>query len=490
MDQIWLDIQHRGYCAYQELTEGNGLDLQGPQNVETVLSDCTVSTDWIEKIEEALPYLENAVHQNRQFILRQGETVPLEKAKRVSRESVEHLAKHSELIAGDAQHPERIYISENVDTYAIYENRFLYMLLRQLEDFVGSRYHKITRLSAAFSADIQVDRQLTQGDRKIQFQLTYKETVNGSPSGATKAALERIRQILQAVELLLRTELMKEVSAAPLLKPPISRTNILLHDTNFRVALELHTYLTGYTADGYQTLEERHAGNNPAMEQHLQDLASITSYLSYRNILEQELEERRKEAVRAENQKKLEALRAALGDVNPQTLAYIQTLEQQLQMLEHKVQQLDQQILLRKAAESQFATAKVQIRALQADSTKLNAALAEKNQEIQDLTQQNAQIQETVELRLRHAEHQQEQLRQAFEEKLAQQRQEFEQEYEALGEQCRLAGALSRDLSKDQSCTKEEFGELEQQFHAFRRYYERQWRLTKKQIRKEQLWKK
>ncbi len=490
MDQNWLDIQHRGFCAYQELTEENEPNLQGSQTVDTVLSDCTVRTDWIEKIEQALPYLENAVHQNRQFIHRQGQTVPLEKAKRVSRESVEHLARHSELIAGDAQHPERIYISENVDTYAIYENRFLYMLLRQLEDFVGSRYQKITQLSGAFSADIQVDRQLTQGDRKIQFQLTYRETANGSPSEETKAALERIRQVLQAVELLLRTELMKEVSAAPLLRPPIARTNILLHDTNFRVALELHAYLTEYTDDGYQTSEKLHCGNNPEMEQNLQDLASITSYLSYRNILEPELEERRKEAVRAENQKKLEALRAALGDVNPQTLAYIQTLEQQLQVLDHKAKQLDQQTLLRKAAEGQLTTAKVQLRALQADSAKLNAALAAKNQEIDTLTQQNAQIQETVELRLRHAEHQQEQLRQSYEEKLAQQRQEFEQEYEALGEQCRLAGAMSRDLSKDQGCTKEEFGELEQQFHAFRRYYERQWRLTKKQIRKEQLWKK
>lgn len=490
MDINWLDIQHRGFSAYQELTQGKGLNLQGSEQIETVLSDCAVDTDWIGQIEQALPYIENAVHQNRQFILRQGETVPLEKARRVSRESVEHLAKHSELISEDALHPERIYISENVDTYSIYENRFLYLLLRQLEDFVGTRYQKITALAASFSSDIQFTRQLNEGNRKIQFQLTYSETAQGTVSEETEAALVRIRTILQTVELLLRTDLMKEVAAAPLLKPPIARTNVLLHDPNFHVALELYTFLTEYTNQGYKALEIFRKGSNSELCENLSDLVSLTSYLSYRNGMGQELEERRKEAIRAENRKKLEALRAKLGDVSPEALAYIQGLEQQLDVLEHKAQQLEQEVALRTAAESKLASARGQIQALQTDRAKLNSVLQTKNQEIQILTQQNAEIQGTVELRLRHAEHQQDTLRQSYEDKLETQRQEFQREFEGLEEKCRLADALSRDLSKDQGCSKEEFGALEQEFQAFRRYYERQWRRTKKQIRKDQLWKK
>ena len=490
MDHNRLDIQHRGFSAYRELTQGSPVSLQGSQTIDTALLDCTVSTDWIDRIERAMPYLENAVHQNRQFILRQGETVPLERAKRVSRASVEHLARHSELIGGDADHPERIYISENVDTYTIYENRFLYMLLRQLEDFAGSRYQKITELASAFSADLQVDRQLNHGNRKLRFQLTYHETDHAAPEGETKQALERIRAIVQGVEQLLRTELMKEVSAAPLLKPPIARTNVLLHDPNFRVAMELHTYLTAYTAEGFQAVEKLRNGYNADMEQGIQELVAITSYLACRNLLEQELETRRQEAVRAENQKKLQALKARLGDISPQALAYIQTLEQQLAVLEGKKHQLEEETLQRKAAQNQLATAKAQLRALQTEAVKLRGELQEKDRQLEALTQQNTKIQETMELRLRHAELQQESLQHSFEEKLEQQRQEFDREYQALGEKCRLADALNRDLSIEQGCTKEEFGELEQQFFAFRRYYERQWRLTKKQIRKEQLWKK
>lgn len=502
MDQKWLDIQHRGLWAYRQLTRQDedcrGLNLAletapgGTAQVDTVLSDCEVHTDWIEKIQEALPFLENAVHQNRQFILRQGETVPLEKAKRVSRESVEHLAKHSQLITSDPQQPERIYISENVDTYAIYENRFLYMLLRDLEDFAGARYQKIKALAAAFSSEIAFERQLTQGNRQIHFQLRYSERDRGQAVGRTRQALEGIRGILQAVEAMLRTELMKEVAMAPILKPPISRTNILLHDPNFRAALELYTYLSAYTGDGYTVSEQPLSQGNPgvSMAQQLCELVSITSYLSHSQALEQELEQRRKEALQEENQKKLEALRKKLGDVTPAAADYIQALEQQLGAAQEQSRQLEQEKSQRKAAQEQLAATQAQLRKAQEDSAKLNQRLEAKARENRELNRQNAEIRETAELRLRQAERQQENLRQSFEEKLEAQRGEFQQEYEALGEQIRLAGAMSRDLTRDTDGSKEAFSALEQEFAAFRRYYDRQWRLTKKQIRKEQLWKK
>ena len=94
-----------------------------------------------------------------------------------------------------------------------------------------------------------------------------------------------------------------------------------------------------------------------------------------------------------------------------------------------------------------------------------------------------------MELRLRHAELQQEKLRKHFEELLEQKQQEFQLQYDALAEQYRLASAMGRDLTQT-CCTKEEFGALEQEFNAFRRYYEQQWKLTKKQIRKDHQWTK
>lgn len=494
MDRNWLNKQHRGFVAYREQTEQDPLvnaQRKGTEAVDAMLMDCRVHTDWIEQIEQALPFIENALNQNRQFILRQGETVPLEKAKRVSRESVEHLSKHSELITSDPQQPEKLFITENLDTHAIYENRFLYMLLRYLEDFVGSRYHKIIALSSAFSSEICLEQQLSQGDRQLRFQLHFQEQAQGNASPQNDQTIARISVIIQTVEQLLRTALMKELSAAPILKPPIARTNVLLHEPNFRAAFELYSYLTEYTGDGFEAVEVFRINGSPSEElrSDLRRLMSITSYLSYAGGMGPELEEQRKDAIRRENQQRLEALRQQLGDVSPEVVAYVQALEQQLGILEDKAQRLSQQTALRQKAEAQLETAKGQIRSLQVNSDQLRADIQGKTLEIQKLSQQNAQIQETAELRLRRAELQQEQLRRQFEEKLEHQQQEFQQEYALLGQKYRLASAMSRNL--DENCSsKEEFCTLEQEYEAFRHYYQKQWRLAKKQIRKDQLWKK
>ena len=55
-----------------------------------------------------------------------------EKVKNVSKDSVAHLARHSNLITryeeGEDIIPDRLYTVERLSDYAVYENRFLYML--------------------------------------------------------------------------------------------------------------------------------------------------------------------------------------------------------------------------------------------------------------------------------------------------------------------------------------------------------------------------
>ena len=113
------------------------------------------------------------MRESRQFILRQGQTVPVEKVKRVSRASVEHLSRHSELITkvpepGGDLRPDKLHMTENVGTFAVYENRFLYMLLCLIRDFAGYRYRKITELSASFSTDVTLHKEVSDSAGKIR----------------------------------------------------------------------------------------------------------------------------------------------------------------------------------------------------------------------------------------------------------------------------------------------------------------------------------
>ena len=57
--------------------------------IETERVKCTIDTDWVEAIEKGLVYVEKALKEERQFIRSNGEVVPIEKVKHVSKSSVE-----------------------------------------------------------------------------------------------------------------------------------------------------------------------------------------------------------------------------------------------------------------------------------------------------------------------------------------------------------------------------------------------------------------
>lgn len=526
MENSWLDIQHRGFRVYVGETADAGACVKfnraiasasrSGENVNTVFLDCAVKTDWIERIETALPFVENAVRENRQFILRQGETVPTQKAKRVSKASVEHLSRHSELITtlpdpGEDLIPDKIYMTENVGTFTVYENRFLYMLLSYLRDFVGFRYQRITELAASFSSDISLNKEFAEGTRKISYSLTYSETaqgIDGTCNSKTGEAVARIRSILQAVELLLRTDLMREVSTAPMLKPPIARTNVLLHDPNFKAAFELYDFLTAYTEPGFEKIERYRAAGSftDEMRADFAALIAMTSYLSYRcGGLYDELEERfaaeekrRKEEAEKAKKEKLAALKANLGEISGAAFDYIQALEQRVAELEGREERLHEAERLRTEAEARLEDAAAQIKQLQSETSKLGAAIRERFEENQRLSEAHAQAMNAAQQRVQEAEAQREEAQRRFAAEFEQQKQDFLKEYEALAEQYRLLNARNHalaerqgnPLSEEPHYTKESFAELEAEYEAFKRFFDRQWKIAKKQIRKEQLWKK
>ena len=131
MQNNTLDILHRRYIAYLESAENDAETEKllseilradsDSERFDTAIYTCEIKTDWLERIEHSLEHLDRAVRENRQFILRQGETVPIEKVRRVSKTSVEHLARHSEYITREPEEdtgviPEKLLMTENVGT--------------------------------------------------------------------------------------------------------------------------------------------------------------------------------------------------------------------------------------------------------------------------------------------------------------------------------------------------------------------------------------
>ncbi|MBO7341089.1 MAG: DUF2357 domain-containing protein, partial [Clostridia bacterium] len=104
----YLDVYYRALIDYRKNTTGFR-ECQGQRSatvkanakadrVSVLRRICTVHTDWIEAIEKGLEHVDKAIREERQFIRSNGDVVDIEKVRSVSKDSVVHLAQHSNLI--------------------------------------------------------------------------------------------------------------------------------------------------------------------------------------------------------------------------------------------------------------------------------------------------------------------------------------------------------------------------------------------------------
>lgn len=504
MSKNQLNIYHRAYKAYQkEVSASKACQklhkaiLDGcteREYMDSMRYSCTVEKDWIERISIALPFLEKAVMENRQFILQQGSTVLIEQARRISKTSVEHLAHHSEMItrkpeAGEDIIPDKIYIVENTNNYAIYENRFLYMLLCYLQDFVGTRYSNIIKLWNQFRSDLVIDKEIRLGKRKIRFSLNCAETAEDNPATSydldTLECIEQIRGIQQTVTLLLNTPLMKEVSHAPMLKPPITRTNILRMDTCFKEAVALYDYLVEYHKDGYEVREfheHMEPFSDPTKENFAQVIAMI-SYLSYRHggrledIMEKEYEReeaRRREKAEQEMLERLALLKKQVADSENSMEQYMSLLEDRNNVLEKELKEQKSLMRLLEESEERLSIAQDTCHSLRGKVDDCNRQIDEGK-----LTMQRMENQFKAE---------KQQLCEAHAQAIAEKQRQFDEIEEKLFYTAAQLHGLRQEhgliTDEDDFSSKERFAELEREYSAFQKFFSQQWKTTKKKIRK------
>lgn len=461
---------------------------------------CTVQTDWIEHIEVALPYLEKAVMENRQFILQNGNIVLIEQAKRISKTSVEHLAHHSEMITHEPEPgkdlvPDKIYVVENDDNHAVYENRFLYMLLRQLQEFVDVRYTRIVKTWNTFSSELVMNKKVRFGKRTLKYAVTLHEVAEDDATTSydreTQLILARLRYIQQTVSMLLNMPLMKDVSHAPLLKPPITRTNVLRMDPNFREAVTLFDYLTGYHEDGF-TVQEFHERMEPFSAEATDDFAEVLaalSYLSYRyggrlqDTMEHQYREEEKLLRDIRERESLEQL----AELKRQVGAAGKSSEQYLHALEQRNITIEKERVSQRALETRLFEKEQEAQEHMSACRELNISVGELER---SLKQQTAAMQRQKAQLEQELAQTKEQYRRTVEEKQA--------ELDAIEEKLTLTAAQLHGIRQqhgmitadDDYSTRERFAELEREYAAFGKFFDGQWKAVKKNIRKKSLWSK
>lgn len=313
---------------------------------------CHIEEDWIAEIEKGLVFIEKAIKEERQFIYSNGEVLPIEKVKNVSRDSVEHLAKHSDLITrepeGDDIIPDKLYSVERLNDYAVYENRFLYMLLCYLRDFISIRYDKILELTGKYEGELKLSKQVTLPSRQLSVAVELHDECRNDryimEHNTAKSAIDRIDLILKAVIAFLATPLMEYAAKAPMLKPPITKTNVLKMDNNFKGAVALYEYIVAYDKKGY-TAEQRDDLLRPlsnTVADEISEASALLTFLTYehglgigqelKRVYDEEKQRKQQERIKKQDER-LEALRRKLDakEISPEE--YILGLEDQLKLM-------------------------------------------------------------------------------------------------------------------------------------------------------------
>ena len=361
---------------------------------------CTIDNDWIDEIEKGLVFVEKAIREERQFIRSNGEVVPIEKVKRVDKESVAHLARHSDLLTkppeeGNDIIPDQLYTVERLSDFAVYENRFLYMLLCYLRDFITLRYNTILELTTTYNGSLSMKKLITHGKQRIECEIKLVEQKKRDAYlrefNEAKDAIDRIDLILKAVIHYLGTPLMEEVGKTPMLKPPITKTNVLKMNQNFKGCMALYEYVTAYDKLGY-TVEEVHKKFSPLPETTADEFAeatSLISFLAYEHSLgieEYLREEYNKEEARRkeeEAQRLVEQIKSLKKRIRESGLSP----EEYMLLLEKRNRALE-------SDSAQLVLAKQEIERLNAEVEDLRGQVADLQKQVQDLQDEIVAINE------------------------------------------------------------------------------------------------
>lgn len=316
-DMLKSDFTHN--YIEEALKDGD----KGKDSIFGKTNEKVIDMDWVIAIEETLPYIQKAIDEQESF--------------------------------------------------AIYENRVLLTLIHKALMFVDDKYSKMKDVPNDSYNNITMNRHLELNQQKLDFSVNYVNENHESLAEdldvediESLSDFDRIRRIRQGLNECLATPLMKEIAKEPQVKPPLTQTNLLKENPNFKKAVELWSFLDTYKKQGFELVGEEYNGKMTdenkedvylAMEfQHF--MMSITTNPALRKMLQEKYEEENALA-----KEEIEKLTAEITELK-QKIAELESV------IEEKNKIIDEQ--------------QAEIRRWQTENEQQKALIAEQKQKIEE----------------------------------------------------------------------------------------------------------
>lgn len=253
-----------------------------------------IDEKWVNALHDTIPALDEIINKPRKFIEREEVIVPVELARKVGADSVKHLATHTQFIsevddAGNVT-PNKIMNIYNEESYNLYENRFIITLIQKACNFVDQRYDAVMLMTGdEFQSALKVGSDFSDNDEKLEYNLSLKLHQGPAYLGSENnnaAILQKIEHIRLMYTSFKRSEFFKSMVGCTPIKSPVSKTNLIMKNPQFKECYDLWGFLEEYTDPGYSV--ELHESDEDFDPEYVDELnvMILFNYLIMKNNLD------------------------------------------------------------------------------------------------------------------------------------------------------------------------------------------------------------
>lgn len=269
----------------------------------------TRDLDWIEVMEETIPYIDNIFRSPNRFIVNEEEVVKIEQAKKVTVESIKHLSKNTNFIqtidkvTGDVT-PSKLLNVRKEESYDTYENRLIYTLVQNMKLFIKRRKESLeleiknpqnNEHSSKDDKSIEYNATSNVNDENVNVNISLNSSLDyqgGNSNESVQKILEQIEEVERKITSLESSEVYKVIDKLniSLVREPIKKTNVVLKNVNFQYAMKLWSYLRDNFDDKTTSEEEKREYMDNGELKQLMDQTFLLQYLAMKTLDEDKLE--------------------------------------------------------------------------------------------------------------------------------------------------------------------------------------------------------
>lgn len=235
--------------------------LNSKLHIKSNLDKVEGNYDWLEIIEQTIPYLDNILRNPNRFIVNEEDIIKIELAKKITVESIKHLSRNTNLIqdynkeTGDVK-PSKILNITKEESYDTYENRLIYTLIHNMKFFISLKkrdlvYESTMRGEKTF--EYSGKSKINKSDVNVQMTLNSSiDTRNKELNSEGLGIKERLEKLDINISGLTNSEVYKTLERlhVALVTPPVKKTNLINKNVNFQYAMKLWAFLQENKDDG------------------------------------------------------------------------------------------------------------------------------------------------------------------------------------------------------------------------------------------------